>query len=171
MKLYHYLFPVLLLLTVNAAANTLDFAKAAETAQKAAASNKVYVQTGPACPESCRKYTDTFYEESEKDLKWLYIHRHKGFEWNHTSTIIIFWVVVVIVVAGVTLSILEFRKDLKNPAPTVLKFSLKEGIEVSSSVIGVILLTFSLVFFYLYLKEVYPIVEVSNPTVQPANQK
>ena len=167
MKFYYYLFPVFLLLT----ANTLDFAKAAESAKQATAANSIFVQAGPACPASCRKYTDTFYEESENDLKWLYAHRHKGFEWNHISTIIIFWVVVVIVVAGVTLSILEFRKDLKNPAPTVLKFSFKEGIEVSSSVIGVILLTFSLVFFYLYLKEVYPIVEVGNPTVQPVNQK
>jgi hypothetical protein len=55
---------------------------------------------------------------------------------------------------------------------TTVKFG-KDGIEVSSSILGVIILAMSLVFFYMYLHFVYPVVEVTKntPTEQTSAKK
>jgi hypothetical protein len=43
---------------------------------------------------------------------------------------------------------------------TELIVSLKEGLKVKSSVLGIVILALALIFFYLYLVHVYPITEV-----------
>ena len=93
-----------------------------------------------------------------------YRHTQKVFEWQLTSSHIIFWVVIVLVLFGIVLSWLQFTKSGKqltdakgDPVSSVLKFSFKEGIQITSPVLGVLILVISLAFFYLYLVEVYQI--------------
>ncbi len=96
-------------------------------------------------------------------------HRIKTLQWNYTSTIIIFWCVIFLVFSGIVFAGLQFYKAFyaKNiiagtqnaGIATEVEASLK-GIKVSSPVLGVIILTLSLLFFYLYLMYVYPISEI-----------
>jgi hypothetical protein len=93
-------------------------------------------------------------------------HRQKVFEWQHLSTKIIFIVVLILVLSGIYFAAVQFHSGLRHPRrkpaseeTTELVFSWK-SIEVKSPVLGVIILVISLVFFYLYLVYVYPIVNV-----------
>lgn len=110
-------------------------------------------------------------------------HRTKVFEWQHTSTILIFWVVVTLVGAGLFFAWLQFRAalrprpskpsspdapDVKGTVEMVVTAASgvstveigKDGFKVSSPVLGVIILALSLAFFYLYLVYAYPISEL-----------
>jgi hypothetical protein len=77
---------------------------------------------------------------------------------------VIFVVVLLLVLAGIYFAAIQFhaglrRRDAADPAhpeETELSLSLKE-VKVRSPVLGVIILTISLAFFYLYLVHVYPI--------------
>jgi len=74
----------------------------------------------------------------------------------------IFWVVIGIVVVGLGLSIAQFVKGFlfARTAPendTQLKLDVTAGVEIKSSVIGLVILAMSLGFFFLYLKFVYSI--------------
>lgn len=95
-------------------------------------------------------------------------HRRTVFWWQHVSTRIIFAVVLVLVAAGMYFAWVQFQLDVRRSAESreeaprddtelVLATS---GIRVRSSVLGVIILVISLVFFYLYLVHVYPITEL-----------
>jgi hypothetical protein len=93
-----------------------------------------------------------------------YHHSQEVFDWQLTSSYIIFWLVILLVLSGIVLSWLQFLKpDQKltdasgNPISSVLKFSFKSGIEITSPVLGVLILVISMVFFYFYLVEVYQI--------------
>ncbi len=92
-------------------------------------------------------------------------HRARVFEWQLLSSRIIFVLVILIVVVGLYFSWLQFIAGLRENAnpekmSTTVEASPTGGIKVSSPVLGVIILTLSLVFFYLYLVHVYPITEV-----------
>ena len=105
-------------------------------------------------------------------------HRSMVFSWQFYSSIVIFFVMVFLVSVGVYFSWVQFRQDV--PRGNRLRGTSKEGesspdatagrsettikatpsgIEVSSPVLGVIILALSLAFFYLYLVYVYPVVE------------
>jgi hypothetical protein len=115
-----------------------------------------------------------------------YQHRREVFKWQLFSSKIIFAVVILLVLVGVYFSGIQFHRSLgRRPAATnrtaddkdaaekiivneeaevaagatQIEASLK-GIKVSSSILGVIILVISLLFFYLYLVYVYPIHEV-----------
>ncbi len=50
-----------------------------------------------------------------------------------------------------------------NPSPEVAEFEASlQGVKVKSSVLGIIILSISLAFFYLYLAHVYPIFEAGE---------
>ena len=108
-------------------------------------------------------------------------HRIRVFNWQYSSSIYIFWIVMTIVASGLTLSAIQFfvgiqngrraarlaNKSKKRPAgeteqlaepnnDTEIKLSLTE-LSIKSSVIGLIILVISIAFFYLYLQVVYPI--------------
>ncbi len=93
-----------------------------------------------------------------------YEHRLRVFAWQHCSSIIIFVVVQILVFLGMYFAAIQFHVGLRakpgepsSQAPeTEVVFSLKE-FRVRSPVLGVIVLTLSLAFFYLYLAYVYPI--------------
>lgn len=92
-------------------------------------------------------------------------HRSRVFEWQLLSSRLIFGLVILIVAVGLYFSWLQFIAGLKEDADpektsTTLEASPTGGVKLSSPVLGVIILTLSLVFFYLYLVHVYPIEEI-----------
>jgi hypothetical protein len=105
--------------------------------------------------------------------------RSRVFEWQLLSSRLIFVVVIVLVLAGIYFSAVQFHVALMTarraagratappeateaklppalPFATQLEISAK-GIIVNSSVLGVIVLALSLAFFYFYLVYVFPI--------------
>lgn len=85
-------------------------------------------------------------------------HRAKVFRWQFYSSIVIFVIVHLLVLAGLYFSWMQFRKGSDGMASN-LEIS-HTGVKVQSSVLGVIILVVSLAFFYLYLVYVYPINEI-----------
>jgi len=118
---------------------------------------------------------------------WSIGFNKSSFEWHFLSTKIIFFVVIAIVISGLVLTWIQFLRDdhvriggrevekeetksAAGPpaAPEVVaetsdlstvKISTS-GVEVSSRVLGLLVLAFSLGFFYLYLQFVYPMEEL-----------
>ncbi len=124
------------------------------------------------------------YQAYYRMLVFNYSYASRVYSWQLLSTQIIFLFVIGLVAAGLWFSWLQFRMDLRTrermhaartsvvanatvpaeappEAPTVTNLKVgTQGLEVSSSVLGVIILTLSLAFLYLYLVYVYPINEV-----------
>lgn len=106
-----------------------------------------------------------------------YEHARRAFQQQEHTSIGVFWIVVVMVLAGLAFSAIQFymgfrhshvalaRKTKGLPEPTAdrtdIEASLK-GIKVSSTMLGVLVLVISMAFFYLYLAIVYPITNVSG---------
>ena len=116
-----------------------------------------------------------------------YAHRQRVFQWQLFSSKLIFVVVLLLVCSGIYFAALQFHVGLRRqaahlaeekaaaaavggkqrasaeaePDPEVTTFAASlHGIKVSSPVLGVVILTISLAFFYLYLVYVYPITDV-----------
>ena len=94
-----------------------------------------------------------------------YEHRRNVFAWQLLSSKIIFVLVVLLVLAGMYFSWLQFsaalRKDGASGDAVGTTFEASAtGLKVSSPVLGIIILAISLAFFYLYLIHIYPIVEI-----------
>jgi len=96
-------------------------------------------------------------------------HRKNVFSWQLVSTKWIFFGVLLMVFCGICFSGIQFYKSmtLSNVEGSeamdagVTEFEAStSGIKVTSSVLGIIVLVISLVFFYLYLVYVYPISEI-----------
>jgi hypothetical protein len=110
-------------------------------------------------------------EAYQATLQAYYAYRKVGYDqrldvfaWQSLSTKIIFVVVLLLVLAGIYFAAIQFHAGLRrrqgadpaSPDETELSLSLSE-VKVRSPVLGVIILTISLAFFYLYLVHVYPI--------------
>lgn len=96
-----------------------------------------------------------------------YKHRREVFEWQLFSSKITFYVVILLVLCGIYFSWVQFNIAMKQTlegkageAKVTEVSASAEGIKVSSPILGVIILTLSLLFFYLYLVHVYPIEEI-----------
>ena len=104
---------------------------------------------------------------------YTFNQNRKVFNWQYISSIIIFFIVVLIVLIGLYMAYLQFRlsekmfisqaadkiKDNSN-ALEMMKADLeigKGGLKINTAVIGLIILSLSLAFLFLYLKYVYPI--------------
>jgi hypothetical protein len=96
-------------------------------------------------------------------------HRKKTLQWNLTSSIIIFWSVIFLVFSGIFFAGIQFYVSMQlakkagtgKPADLATELEASaQGIKVSSPVLGVIILVISILFFFLYLKYVYPIMEI-----------
>ena len=101
-----------------------------------------------------------------------------SWRWHLWSTGLIFVIVMGIVIFGLYITYLQFKRDYrawdvqlpaadksdvqpddKSRPPSASVGTLKisaTGLEVSSQIIGLLVLAFSLAFFYLYVKVVYP---------------
>lgn len=145
--------------------------------------------------------------EQEKEAQveyWTYAYHNTRhvFEWNYISTILIFFIVVLLVLSGLGFAAWQLRYSMQlgskrmqimeahaaaltaaaagsNTASaaiasedtndTTLKISAT-GLEVHSATLGVIILAFSMCFFYMYLKFVYPIQAIATGTPQTQSQ-
>jgi hypothetical protein len=109
---------------------------------------------------------------------WALENRKEVLNWQHFSGKVIFGIVNLLVLTGVAFSGIQFFIAMKQATkrkrvsrtpdvqeaevlPTTFKATLK-GVEVSSSILGVIILVVSFAFFYLYLVYVYPIAVLSE---------
>ncbi len=156
----------------------IDFAKAAAAAQGQPAASD-------AAPAAALLKVDL--EAQARHLQWQRDYERRGWEWHLLSTQLLFGVVLLIVAFGLYITYAQFRRDYSGwqppaapdkagtptptadaaetpaprplPAATTLKLS-PAGLEVTSQIVGLIVLALSLAFFFLYVKEVYPIREV-----------
>jgi hypothetical protein len=117
------------------------------------------------------------------ERKWTEQFIQRSYEWHLFSTRLIFFLVIAIVVFGLYITYLQFNRDYHDWTPAHRPITLPAadkttpdaevlpsrpvssikvgagGLELSSQVIGLIVLALSFGFFYLYVKEVYPMVE------------
>lgn len=125
---------------------------------------------------------DTTYDYMHRAVFWYTFEQNKKvFAWQHTSSIIIFCLVVIIVLMGIYMSYEQFRMSKKlmtstfnqtkqlstQSAETMNAQQLelmqtdmelgKDGIKIKTAVIGLVILCLSLAFLFMYLKYVYPI--------------
>lgn len=118
-------------------------------------------------PESKEKYEEALKSYYDYRISG-YDHRMRLFEWQLLSSKIIFFVVNLLVFAGIYFAAVQFHSGLRrnikgqpqeSEEATEFVLTLK-GFKVRSQVLGVIILTISLAFFYLYLAYVFPIENV-----------
>jgi hypothetical protein len=102
-----------------------------------------------ACIAASKAYFD--------DIAFSADFRARSFEWQLWSSKLAFWLTIAMVAAGLLFSGAQLFVGLKWPE-TTFKFA---GLEISSSVVGLVILAMSLTFFYLYLVYVYPISQIS----------
>ena len=109
---------------------------------------------------------------------YSYLHARRTFDFQYWSGEVIFWAVLLIVFTGLVFSGVQFYVGLRHPLPAHLSGRIDppgpdnqavsefeatlKGIKLKSSVVGLIILAMSMVFFYLYLKYVYPISNISH---------
>ena len=105
--------------------------------------------------------------------QYTFNQNKKVFQWQYISSIIIFFIVVLVVLMGLYMAYMQFRLSekmfLKQSADKtkddataleMIKADLevgKDGLKINTAVIGLIILSLSLAFLFLYLKYVYPI--------------
>lgn len=117
-------------------------------------------------PEVKKQYAEALREYYSYRVSG-YQHRRSVFEWQLFSSKFIFAMVLLLVFLGMYFAALQFHAGLKflkkgAPEEAGLKTGFKASvgsIEVTSPVLGVVILSLSLAFFYLYLVYVYPIQE------------
>ena len=147
---------------------------AASQAQTAEKGQQALIEGG--LPETVKML-----QAREEYTVFAWKNRQDAFAWQSVSTKVIFVVVIIVVLAGLYLSWMQFNfaqnAPLKvttpstegpaiaatstNPGSDVNTIEVNtSGVKITSSVIGLIILTLSIVFFFLYLKFVYPIIEV-----------
>lgn len=115
-----------------------------------------------AAQELCWEATQGYYAYLETQLE----HRIRVFWWQHFFSKIIFVVVMIVVAIGLYFAWRQFsatpeaQKESDSPELSSTVEIGASGIKVQSPVLGVVILTLSLGFLYLYLVHVYPIVEI-----------
>jgi hypothetical protein len=166
-----------------ALAAEIDFKAVSEAAIKKAAQAPAgeNAASAPADSLSDRDITLDY-----RERQWVQAFRQQSYEWHLFSTKVIFVLVVLIVGFGLFITYLQFSRDYTDasyqakpvtpteapagddaasplaarPSRTVTSLKLGPGgLELSSQIIGLAVLAFSLGFFYLYVKNVYPINE------------
>jgi hypothetical protein len=125
-------------------------------------------------PQTNAKYQEAVRAELDYQT-YSYTHAKRTFDWQYWSGRIIFWFAMLLVGAGLLFSAIQFYLGFRHP--TVIKSrddtqlapaeasefeATLHGIKLKSSVLGLLILAISMVFFYLYLKYVYPITNVSS---------
>lgn len=166
-------------------AQTVDFNKAVIESKRSAP------QIGTSATEQLpAETTKRLHDQYFNHLQWQSDFVQQSWGWHYYSTILLFVIVLSIVAFGLRITYLQFQRDYglrrsrvgnRNSKPTDqntqqaaqqqpqdlpgttsnIKISAA-GLELSSQIIGLFVLGFSLAFFYLYVKEVYP-VQVLNP--------
>lgn len=177
----------------GASAQGLDFDKASTEAKTAIPASGGEAQTTLPL-ESAQRINKRYVE----NLEWQLEFSQRSWNWHFYSTIFLFFIVLLIVAFGLRITYLQFQKEYLSktsirgataatvggkPAEgtpgqaagetsTTMKLSAA-GLELSSQIIGLFVLGFSLAFFYLYVKEVYPVqvIDLNQRNLQSAAQK
>jgi uncharacterized protein YpmB len=156
---------------------------------KASASVTARAHEPAAPDEATRRLMAEDFASQARHLQWQREYERRGWEWHLLSTQLLFGVVILIVLFGLFITYRQFQRDYSDweqrqheiakakqkdagadavavaansPAPSATATTLKvsaEGLEVTSQVVGLIVLALSLAFFFLYVKDVYPIRE------------
>jgi hypothetical protein len=173
----------------SARAQGIDFEKASREAMSAITVS-VPDKQAPLQQEAAKRLNDRYVSH----LEWQFDFAQRSWSWHFYSTILLFFIVLMIVAFGLYITYLQFKKDYKSKvvgkgaspstdggkpkggtqesdqaaagASTTMKLSAA-GLELSSQIIGLFVLGFSLAFFYLYVKEVYPIQVLNLNQTQP----
>jgi hypothetical protein len=90
---------------------------------------------------------------------WSLAHRSASLIVQLFSTVLLLAVVMFIIFFGLVMSYLEFRKG--GESSTTLKLGAA-NLEISSTIIGIVILSISLAFAYIYFDKAYKISEVST---------
>jgi hypothetical protein len=126
--------------------------------------------------------TPKMLEAREEYTVYAWKNREAAFAWQSISTKVIFLLVIIVVLTGLYLSWMQFnfahKAPMKLTRPSTEASPIEQspdkqvdpenttievntsGMTITSSVIGLIILALSIVFFFLYLKFVYPIITV-----------
>jgi len=125
--------------------------------------------------EAAQEYSEYYYKYYAKRKLDVQI---KAFEWQQSASEKLIWLVVLLSVSGVVFSGFQLWKATQvipgqtNPADmsTDMRISAKE-VRVTSSVVGLIVLLISIVYLYLFLREVYTIsvIPSASAAAQSAN--
>ena len=98
-------------------------------------------------------------------------HRMKVLHTQHIISIVIFIVVILIVLSGLFFAgkhFFVFISSKKLNAQTQIEITA-QGIKLKSSILGIVILTLSIMFFYMYLIHVYPIKEIHDSDIGSNN--
>lgn len=118
-----------------------------------------------------QEYYQAWYRDQQQSLpqyrayeQFKINQRERALTVQYYFSLFTFVAIIIFLLFGCYLAYRQFNRDLNNPDKSVstIKFSLKEGMEISSSVMGLMVLFLSLLFFYLFLKEVYPVSEIGK---------
>jgi hypothetical protein len=143
-----------------------------------------------AAKESCEAYAKAAFDHQA----WQLRYRERAYEAHHLYTMWVFVLVCALVALGMYLSLREFNLDSRRREALIARLAKRlkvrdegdadagaapsttlgidtSGVKVTSPVLGVIILVVSMGFFYLYLKTVYPINEVTEPAARPAQDR
>lgn len=150
---------------------------AAKSPGTAAGSGTEVKAVGGVSAETQAKYEEALRAQYEYTV-YSYAHAKRTFDYQYWSGEVIFLVVLLIVLAGLVFSGVQFYlgvhhpvegrrnpgvKDTPSPEAPVSEFEATlSGIKLKSSVLGLLILAMSMVFFFLYLKYVYPITNVGQ---------
>ena len=124
----------------------------------------------PATREAALQAMREYYDYRTSGFK----HRRRVFDWQLLSSKIIFIIVVLLVSAGMYFSGVQFHASMRAASASRIESGGRppvagidtdieasfSSIKVKSSVLGVIILVISFLFFYMYLRQVYPIDEI-----------
>jgi hypothetical protein len=151
----------------SAHAFTIDWSKATEDA--AAAEQRLPAVAVVPATSTTPNVRDAAYD---KYYAATLEHRVRVFDWQSKASKYIFWMVMVLVTAGLTFSAVQFYIGLRRgttDAPHEIELSM-QAVKVKSQFLGVVTLALSLAFFYLYVANVYPIVQVSSPKTEASEK-
>ena len=106
-------------------------------------------------------------EEAKVNYKIFALNHAKClYKFQFIMTIVIFILVLAIVAFGMYLSYLQFSKDYikdnEKSTATNLKIGLTQ-LEISSNIIGLVILVISLAFFFIFVTKIYEITDINNP--------
>jgi len=119
--------------------------------------------------ETFKSSTENLHAQNEynaariKHQKELMAIAEKAYCTQQVITVFIFIIVTILVLGGLWLSYLQFKADItkqkteEDGKPQASFKISKDGVEFTSSVIGLIVLFMSFFFFHLYVKDVYTI--------------
>src|SRR5262249_46884599 len=125
-----------------------------------------------------QKYLAAYYDYETRSLSYA----QSVFDWQYRSSIVIFLVVILLVLTGLVFAGIQFAIAMRAQPTSAVRKGKEEvaersqgtsglastfeasaqGVKVTSSVIGLLILVVSIGFFYLYLVYVYPITNIAK---------